>query len=104
MDNFIKITMGWVRQYYERNEDGVFVCTGQEFEVGDLCEFADDGGCPLDPQEHQYYPYEMQQPNENKSFCESCGRRDCIDVEWREETEQYECEECYQAWRKENGL
>ncbi|MCK4448475.1 MAG: hypothetical protein KAW56_15515, partial [Candidatus Marinimicrobia bacterium] len=27
MDNFVKITTGWVRQYYEPNKDGIFVCT-----------------------------------------------------------------------------
>ena len=41
--------------------------------------------------------------NENKMFCESCGRHDCTDVEWREYTEQFECEECYRVWQKEQG-
>ncbi len=59
MDNFVKITTGWVQQYFERNKDGVFVCTGQEFEAGDLCNYEDDGGNPIDPQVHQYQPYNM---------------------------------------------
>ena len=150
MDNFIKITTGWVRQHYERNEAGVFVCTGQEFNVGDLHEYEDDGGQPIDPPECEYQPYDMIQPkqedreqalldaakeilsdfnrygevlqvgdngeygtesaigrlhtaiygfdHENKVFCESCGRHNCEDVKWREQTRQYECEECYQEW------
>ena len=40
---------------------------------------------------------------ENGTFCESCGRHDCTDVEWREQTEQYECEECYRKWQEEQG-
>lgn len=44
-------------------------------------------------------PYE-----EMKAYaCESCSLVR-TDVVWREETEQYECGECYEAWRKENGL
>lgn len=35
--------------------------------------------------------------------CESCSLVK-TDVVWRDETEQYECEECYQAWRKEKEL
>jgi len=62
MDNFIKITTGWVRQYYEPNKDGVFVCTGQEFKAGDLSEYEDDGGNPANPPEYKYQPYDMVQP------------------------------------------
>lgn len=62
MNNFTKIVTGWVRQYFEPNEDGTFVCTGQEFKAGDLCEYEDDGGQPIDIQMHQYQPYDMQQP------------------------------------------
>ena len=62
MDNFIRITTGWVKQYYEPNQDGVFVCIGQEFKAGDIVEFEDDGGNSIDSQVHQYYPYEMVQP------------------------------------------
>lgn len=35
--------------------------------------------------------------------CESCSLVKA-DVVWREETEQYECGECYMAWCKEQGL
>lgn len=42
--------------------------------------------------------------SKKKSYaCESCSLVK-TDVVWREETEQYECEECYQAWRIEQGL
>ena len=64
MDNFVKITTGDVRQYFEPDENGVFVCTGQEFIASDLCDYwaEDDGGQPIDPQVHQYQPYDMVQP------------------------------------------
>jgi len=35
--------------------------------------------------------------------CESCSGVK-TDVRWREETEQYECQECYEVWKKENGI
>lgn len=41
--------------------------------------------------------------NENKTFCECCGRHDCTDVEWREYAEEYECEGCYRKWQEEQG-
>ena len=102
MDNFIKVTTGHVVQYYGKNQDGIFVCTGQEFFCTDLCDYEDGAGNPIDPPKYKYQPYDMVQPrqdsNENKTFCEACRRHDCTDVKWREQTEQYECEECYQAW------
>lgn len=60
MDNFVKITTGYVRQYFEPNEDGKFVCTGQEFIAGDICDYEDDGGQAIDPPEYQYQPYNMR--------------------------------------------
>lgn len=63
MDNFIKVTTGYVRQYYEPTEAGAFVCTGQEFIAGDIVEYEDDGGNPVEPPAVQFYqPYNMQQP------------------------------------------
>ena len=66
MDNFTKIVTGWVRQYFEPNKNGTFVCTGQEFLAGDLCEYADDGGHLISPQIHQYQSYDMVQPKSKK--------------------------------------
>ena len=60
MDNFIKRTDGYVEQYFEKNKDGVFVCTAQEFFASDLCEYVDDGKEPIEPQVHQYQPYNME--------------------------------------------
>jgi len=39
--------------------------------------------------------------NRKKIYCESCGRLRA-DVKWRNETEQYECQECYQ-WYLDHG-
>ena len=108
MDNFIKVTTGHVMQYYEKNQDGIFVCTGQDFTSDDdPCEYVDDGDCPIDPPEYEYQAYDMVQPsqdeNENKTFCECCGRHDCTDVEWRKYAEEYECGECYRKWQEDQG-
>lgn len=62
MNNFTKITTGWVRQYFEQNKDKTFVCIGQEFTVGDLCEYMNDERNLIDPQMHQYQPFNMVQP------------------------------------------
>jgi len=68
MDNFVKIVTGWVQQYFERGKDGVFVCTGQEFCVGDdmVPGFVDDWEQPIDPPECKYQPYDMVQPDNTK--------------------------------------
>jgi len=89
MDNFIKITTGWVRQYFERNEAGVFVCTGQEFETGDLCECEDDGGNLIDPQEYQYQPYDMVQPESSIVDCDHCQK--CGSTVCGNDTIQFRC-------------
>ena len=39
-------------------------------------------------------PKEQIWPQHSR-YCESCGRLR-TDVKWHEDTEQYECEECYQ--------
>lgn len=59
MDNFVKITTGWVKQYYEPDKDGTFVCTGQEFKAGDMVEYEDDFGNRIEPPEYEYYSYDM---------------------------------------------
>jgi len=68
MNNFTKIVTGWVKQYYERNESGCFVCSSQEFMAGDLIEYEDDYQEPIDPpsrKDQSYQAYEMVQPNDN---------------------------------------
>ena len=59
MDNFVKITEGWVQQYFEPNKDGVFVCTSQEFVAGDECYYEDDGGGVIESPEYKYQPFDM---------------------------------------------
>ena len=61
MDKFTKITVGFVCQTYERNAEGIFVCTKQEFIAGDQCDCEDMEGNPLESiPEHAYQPYERQ--------------------------------------------
>lgn len=37
-------------------------------------------------------------------FCECCGRNDCENVVWNEETEEYMCKTCLAAFKAEMGL
>ena len=61
MDNFVKITTGWVKQYYEPNAEGVLVCVGQEFIAGDIVEYEDVYGISVKPPEYyEYQPYNMR--------------------------------------------
>lgn len=59
MDKFIKITVGFVTQTFEKNASGKFVCNKQEFIAGDQCDYEDAEGNPIDPPEHRYQPYNM---------------------------------------------
>ena len=63
IDKFAKITVGFVRQAFEKNADGQFVCTDQVFIAGDECGYEDMAGNPLkEVPEHEYQPYEMVSP------------------------------------------
>lgn len=63
MDNFTKITTGWVTQYFRPNEDGMSVCTSQKFTAGDIVEYEDDYQEPIKPQDdYEYQPFDMEQP------------------------------------------
>ena len=59
MDKFTKITVGFVAQTFKRNDEGRFVCIRQEFIAGDQCDYEDAEGNSVDPQEHEYQPYNM---------------------------------------------
>jgi len=63
MDKFTKITVGFICQTYEKNTEGKFVCTRQEFIANDQCECEDLEGNPLENiPEHAYQAYEMVAP------------------------------------------
>ena len=67
MEKFVKITVGFIQQTFERDADGNFVCTDQAFIVGDQCDYEDMNGDPLkEIPEHEYEPYEMVSP-QNKT-------------------------------------
>ncbi len=59
MDKFTKTTVGFVAQTFEKDDEGRFVCTGQEFIAGDQCDYEDAEGNSVDPPEHEYQPYNM---------------------------------------------
>jgi hypothetical protein len=59
MEKFTKITVGFVTQVYEKNSEGKFVCTSQEFIAGDQVDYEDAAGNAITPPEHEYQPYNM---------------------------------------------
>jgi len=60
MEKFVKITVGFVSQTFEKNADDKFVCTDQAFIAGDQCDYEDINGEPLkDIPEHEYQSYDM---------------------------------------------
>ena len=60
MEKFTKITVGFVTQCYEKNDDGdKFVCTHQEFIAGDQVDYEDANGNTITPPKHVYQPFEM---------------------------------------------
>jgi hypothetical protein len=64
MNKFTKVTVGFVAQTFEKNDEGRFVCTHQEFIAGDQCDYEDAEGNPIEPPEHEYQPYNMTLRNE----------------------------------------
>jgi len=59
MDRFTKVTVGFVTQTFEKNDEGRFVCTHQEFIAGDQCDYEDPESNPIEPPDHEYQPYNM---------------------------------------------
>ena len=63
MEKFVKITVGFIQQSFEKKPDGKFVCTEQAFIAGDQCDYEDMNGEPLkDIPKYEYEPYEMVSP------------------------------------------
>lgn len=58
-----KITIGYVIQDYEEQEDGQLVCTEQCFIAGEVT-YEDEGGeeITVDTEQEQYQPFNMIQP------------------------------------------
>ncbi len=59
MNQFNKITIGFVVQAFRRGEKNRFVCIEQEFVAGDQCQCEDACGNSIEPPEHAYQPYTM---------------------------------------------
>ena len=56
---FSKTTSGFVTQYFERDKDGLAVCTGQDFIAGSDVDFENEQGEPIEAQEDAYQPFNM---------------------------------------------
>ena len=54
MEEFTKITVGFVTQAFKKDDKGKFVCTHQEFIAGDQCDYEDAEGNPIEPPGHEY--------------------------------------------------
>ena len=66
-DRFVKVTVGFVHQTFERNADGQFVCSEQVFIAGDECAYEDkDGEALKEVPEYTYQPYEMLLPQNKR--------------------------------------
>ena len=59
MDKFIKITIGFVMQSYNKSAVGKFICTKQEFIAGDDVQFENLKGDSIEAPEHEYQPFNM---------------------------------------------
>ena len=67
IDKFVKITVGFICQTFEKNADSKFVCTDQEFIAGDQSDYEDINGNPLEnAPECEFQPYEMASPQNNE--------------------------------------
>ena len=67
MEKFVKITVGFIQQTFEKKPDGKFICTEQAFIAGDQCDYEDMDGEPLkDIPGYTYQPYEMVSPQNKR--------------------------------------
>lgn len=56
---FNKITAGFVSQKFQRQDDGKFICTWQEFIASDDVQYENVNGEAIEAPEHEYQPFEM---------------------------------------------
>lgn len=62
-DRFVKITIGFVHQTFEKDARGRFICIDQVFIAGDDCDYENSDGEPLrGVPAYVYQPYEMVAP------------------------------------------
>ena len=61
---YSKKTVGFVTQFYEENDDGLFVCISQEFIAGDQVDYETEDGTPIeiDTKKEEYQPFHMAKP------------------------------------------
>ena len=69
MKKFTKITVGFVSQTFELNDNDKMVCAKQEFISGDEVSYENEYGEPLDNiPEHIYQSYDMVRPEQPRMF------------------------------------
>ena len=70
MNEFNKITTGYVIQRYKTLPNGALVCIGQEFIAGDQVDYETTGGEPIeiDTMKEVYYPFHMVQPKDTNEI------------------------------------
>lgn len=67
MKKFVKITVGFIQQTFEKKPSGEYVCIDQAFIASDQCDYEDMNGDPLkDIPEHEYESYEMLSPQNKR--------------------------------------
>jgi hypothetical protein len=61
MDEYYKITTGFVTQHFKRDKDGNFHFIEQNFTAGGECEYEFPLETPIDiPEDEVYHPFEMK--------------------------------------------
>jgi len=64
MDKYTKITVGFVTQIFEKQDNGNFICTDQQFIAGDDVSYEDVNGEPVevDTSKEEYQTMNMRSP------------------------------------------
>ena len=77
LQKFNKVIVGFVSQSCEKNEDGKFVCVGQEFIEGDDVNYEDEFGDELDDEPNEInFVRDMVQPGLDHFVLKMVG---CVD-------------------------
>jgi hypothetical protein len=63
MDKILKITYGFVVQTFEKDPEGNYVFTGQNFVAGDQVEYEDEKANPVSGRDLSYEPFTMDEDN-----------------------------------------
>jgi len=91
MEEFNKITTGFVIQKYKTLDNGTYVCIGQEFVASDQVDYETIDGehTTINPNNEVYCSFGMVQPKE------------VIDDVEKKYLNYYECPDCDRKWSEE---